>query len=311
MKVLFMGTPDFAVPTLRSLVESGYDVVGAVTQPDKPKGRGYQLMPPPVKVYALENKIPVYQPATLRGEEFAALLSELDPEAIVVVAYGKILPVNVLDYPKYGCVNVHGSLLPEYRGAAPMQRAIIDGKSETGITTMLMAAGLDTGDMLLKETVKIGEDDNFEDIHDRLSSVGADLLIKTLKGLEAGEIVPEAQNDSKSSYAAKIEKSDCAIDFSLDARVLHNKIRGLSPIPLSFTHTPDGKLLKIAKSKLFDAEKTVKCLPGTVIEVGEDIKVACGKGIISLLTVLPEGKGRMSAADFVRGRKINVGDVLK
>ena len=306
-----MGTPDFAVPTLKSLVESGYDVVGAVTQPDKPKGRGYQLMPPPVKVYALENKIPVYQPATLKGEEFAALLSELDPEAIVVVAYGKILPVNVLEYPKYGCVNVHGSLLPEYRGAAPMQRAIIDGKSETGITTMLMAAGLDTGDMLLKETAQIGEDDNFEDIHDRLSSVGADLLIKTLKGLEAGEITPEVQDDSKSTYAAKIEKSDCAIDFSLDAKVLHDKIRGLSPIPLSFTHTPDGKLLKIAKSKLHDAEKTVKCLPGTVIEVGEDIKVACGKGIISLLTVLPEGKGRMSAADFVRGRKINVGDVLK
>ena len=311
MKVLFMGTPDFAVPTLKSLVESGYDVIGAITQPDKPKGRGYQLMPPPVKVYALENSIPVYQPATLRGEEFATLLAELDPEAIVVVAYGKILPINVLEYPKYGCVNVHGSLLPEYRGAAPMQRAIIDGKSETGITTMLMAAGLDTGDMLLKETVEIGEDDNFEDIHDRLSALGADLLIKTLKGLEAGEITPEVQDDSMSTYAAKIEKSDCAIDFSLDARVIHNKIRGLSPIPLSFTHTPDGKLLKIAKSKLCDAEKTVRCLPGTVIEVGEDIKVACGKGIISLLTVLPEGKGRMSAADFVRGRKIAMGDILK
>lgn len=311
MKVLFMGTPDFAVPTLDALVKGGYEVIGAVTQPDKPKGRGYQLMPPPVKVYALENNIPVYQPATLRGEEFAELLSAIDPEVIVVVAYGKILPLNVLEYPKYGCVNVHGSLLPEYRGAAPMQRAIIDGKRETGITTMLMAAGLDTGDMLLKETVEIGEDDNFEDIHDRLASVGASLLIKTLEGLEAGEITPEVQDDSKSTYAAKIEKSDCAIDFSLDAKTLHDKIRGLSPIPLSFTHTPDGKLLKIAKSKLFDAEKTPKCLPGTVIEVGEDIKVACGKGVISLLTVLPEGKGRMSAADFVRGRKINVGDVLK
>ena len=306
-----MGTPDFAVPTLDALVKGGYEVAGVVTQPDKPKGRGYQLMPPPVKVYALENNIAVYQPATLRGEEFAELLAGIDPEVIVVVAYGKILPLNVLEYPKYGCVNVHGSLLPEYRGAAPMQRAIIDGKKETGITTMLMAAGLDTGDMLLKETVEIGEDDNFEDIHDRLSSVGASLLIKTLEGLEAGEIVPEAQDDSRSTYAAKIEKSDCAIDFSLDAKVLHDKIRGLSPIPLSFTHTPDGKLLKIAKSRLYDAEKTVKCLPGTVIEVGEDIKVACGKGIISLLTVLPEGKGRMSAADFVRGRKINVGDVLK
>ena len=165
MKVLFMGTPDFAVPTLRALVDAGHSVIGAVTQPDKPKGRGHHLMPPPVKEFAMDKGIPVYQPATLRGEEFASLLEELDPEVIVVVAYGKILPVNVLEYPKYGCVNVHGSLLPEYRGAAPMQRAIIDGRSETGITTMLMAAGLDTGDMLLKERVAIGEDDNFEDIH--------------------------------------------------------------------------------------------------------------------------------------------------
>jgi len=306
-----MGTPDFAVPTLRALCEGGYEVIGAVTQPDKPKGRGYHLLPPPVKVYAQEQGIPVYQPLTLKGEEFAGLLRELDPEIIVVVAYGKILPVNVLEYPKYGCVNVHGSLLPEYRGAAPMQRAIIDGKAETGITTMLMAAGLDTGDMLLKRSVEIGENDNFEDIHDRLSTVGAELLIETLKGLEAGEITPEVQDDSKATYAAKIEKADCLLDFSLDARDLHNLIRGLSPIPLAFTHTPDGKLLKIAKSRIYDAEKTPKCLPGTVIDAGDDIKVACGRGILSLLTVLPEGKGRMSAADFVRGRKIGNGDVLK
>ncbi len=310
MRVLFMGTPDFAVPTLRALCENGYDVIGAVTQPDKPKGRGYQLMPPPVKAYALEKGIPVYQPLTLKGEDFDAQLRELAPEVIVVVAYGKILPVNVLEYPKYGCVNVHGSLLPEYRGAAPMQRAIIDGKTETGITTMLMAAGLDTGDMLLKETVKIGGDDNFEDIHDRLSEVGAELLIKTLKGIEAGEIVPEAQDDSCSTYAAKIEKSDCLLDFSRSAKELHDLVRGLSPMPLSFTHTPDGKLLKIVKSELYDADKTPKCLHGTVIEAGDDIKVACGRGILSILTVIPEGKGRMSAADFVRGRKITVGDVL-
>lgn len=306
-----MGTPDFAVPTLRALCEGGYEVIGAITQPDKPKGRGYHLLPPPVKVYAQEQNIPVYQPLTLKGEEFASQLKELDPEIIVVVAYGKILPVNVLEYPKYGCVNVHGSLLPEYRGAAPMQRAIIDGKAETGITTMLMAAGLDTGDMLLKRSVEIGQDDNFEDIHDRLSTVGAELLIETLKGIEAGEITPEMQDDSRATYAAKIEKADCLLDFSLDASVLHNLIRGLSPMPLAFTHTPDGKLLKIAKSRLYDAEKTPKCLPGTVIDIGEDIKVACGRGILSLLTVLPEGKGRMSAADFVRGRKIAIGDILK
>ena len=311
MRVLFMGTPDFAVPTLKALCENGYDVIGAITQPDKPKGRGHHLTPPPVKVYAMENDIPVYQPMTLKGDEFAALLSELDPEVIVVVAYGKILPINVLEYPKYKCINVHGSLLPEYRGAAPMQRAIIDGKRETGITTMLMAAGLDTGDMLLKETVDIGEDDNFEDIHDRLSVVGAELLIKTLRGIEEGKIVPEAQDDALATYAAKIEKADCELDFSLDAKVLHDLIRGLSPIPLSFTHTPDGKLLKIAKARVFDAEKLNSCEVGTVIEVGEDIKVACGKGILSLLSVVPEGKGRMSAGDFVRGRKISVGDILK
>ena len=310
MRILFMGTPDFALPTLRALCENGHEVVGAVTQPDKPKGRGHHMTPPPIKVYAMEENIPVYQPLTLKGEEFAALLSELDPEMIVVVAYGKILPQNVLDYPKYGCVNVHGSLLPEYRGAAPMQRAIIDGKKVTGITTMLMAAGLDTGDMLLRAEVEIGENDNFEDIHDRLAECGADLLIKTVEGLEKGEITPEAQDDSLSTYAAKIEKSDCLLDFSKDATVLHDLIRGLSPIPLTFTHTPDGKLLKIARSRVIDAEKVSDKPCGTVISVGEDIRVACGKGILSFLTVVPEGKGRMGAADFVRGRKISEGDLL-
>ena len=311
MRILFMGTPDFALPTLKALYEGGYEIVGAITQPDKPKGRGHHLMPPPIKVYAMEHNIPVYQPETLKGEDFAALLSELDPEMIVVVAFGKILPRNVLDYPKYGCVNVHGSLLPEYRGAAPMQRAIIDGKKITGITTMLMEAGLDTGDMLLKAEVEIGENDNFENMHDRLAEVGARLLIETVVGLEKGELVPEKQDDSLANYAAKIEKSDCLLDFSKNAKTLHDLIRGLSPIPLSFTHTPDGKLLKIVESRVEDAEKTVKALPGTVLSVGDDIKVVCGKGILSLLTVVPEGKGKMSAGDFVRGRKINVGDVLK
>lgn len=310
MKILFMGTPDFALPTLRELCLAGHDIVGVVTQPDKPKGRGHHLTPPPIKVFANEKGISVYQPLTLRGEEFASTLAELDPELIVVVAYGKILPQNMLDYPKYGCVNVHGSLLPEYRGAAPMQRAIIDGKTVTGITTMLMAAGLDTGDMLLRCEVTIGENDNFEDIHDRLSEAGAKLLVETVEKLEMGEIVPEVQDDSLATYAAKIEKSDCLLDFSLDAKTLHNLIRGLSPIPLSFTHTPDGKLLKVVESRVFDAEKTVKALPGTVLSVGEDIKVVCGKGILSLTAVVPEGKGRMSAADFVRGRKIAEGDIL-
>jgi len=311
MKILFMGTPDFAVPTLEALFNRGHEIIGVVSQPDKPRGRGHHIAPTPVKAYAESQGLAVYQPATLRGEEFAELLAKLDPEVIVVVAYGKILPVNVLEYPHYGCVNVHGSLLPEYRGAAPMQRCIIDGKRETGITTMLMAAGLDTGDMLLKESVEIGENDNFEDIHDRLASVGAQLLVKTLDGLEKGEIVPEKQDDALATYAAKIEKSDCELDFSRSATELHNLIRGLSPIPLSFTHTPDGKLLKIVASRVYDADAVSGEPVGTVTEVGEDIKVACGRGILSLLTVVPEGKGKMSAADFVRGRKIAKGDILK
>ena len=311
MKVLFMGTPDFAVPTLKSLVDNGYDVVGVLSQPDKPRGRGHHLMPTPVKAYAESQGLRVYQPATLRDEAFASLLSDLDPEVIVVVAYGKILPVSVIEYPKYGCVNVHGSLLPEYRGAAPMQRAIIEGKEKTGITTMLMAAGLDTGDMLLKAEVEIGEDDNFEDIHDRLASVGAELLVKTLGGLERGEITPEVQDHSLATYAAKIEKSDCELDFSRSAKELHDVIRGLSPIPLCFTHTPDGKLLKVVRSRVFDLDGEHTVPAGTVVNVGEDIRVACGKGTLSLLTVVPEGKGKMSAADFVRGRKIACGDLLK
>jgi len=311
MRVLFMGTPDFAVPTLAALVNAGYEMVGVVSQPDKPRGRGHHLMPTPVKAYAESRGIAVYQPATLKDEAFASLLSRLAPEVIVVVAYGKILPLSVIEYPTYGCVNVHGSLLPEYRGAAPMQRAIIDGKTKTGITTMLMAAGLDTGDMLLKAEVEIGEDDNFEDIHDRLASVGAELLVKTLGGLARREITPKVQDDSLATYAAKIEKSDCELDFSRSAKELHDLIRGLSPIPLCFTHTPDGKLLKVVKSRVFDADRVHEEQAGTVISVGEDIKVACGKGTLSLLTVVPEGKGKMSAADFVRGRKIACGDLLK
>lgn len=310
MRILFMGTPDFALPTLKALCESKHTVIGAVTQPDKPKGRGHHLMPPPIKEYALTQGIPVYQPATLKDEAFAELLRELDPELIVVVAFGKILPQSVLDYPKYGCVNVHGSLLPEYRGAAPMQRAIIDGKKTTGITTMLMAAGLDTGDMLLKSEIEIGENDNFEVIHDRLADCGAKLLMETVEKIEKGEIVPEKQDDSLATYAAKIEKSDCLLDFSRPARELHNLIRGLSPIPLSFTHTPDGKLLKVVESRVIDDEKMTDKPCGTVISVGNDIKVACGKGVLSFVTVVPEGKGRMSAADFVRGRKIAEGDLL-
>ena len=309
MRILFMGTPDFALFTLRALVESGENVIGVVTQPDKPKGRGYALTPPPVKVYAEEQGLPVWQPNTLRGEEFAAFLEEQSPDLIVVVAYGKILPKNVLEYPKYGCINVHGSLLPEYRGAAPMHRAIMDGKRETGITTMMMDVGLDTGDMLLTRKIEICENDNFETVHDKLGACGAETLLDTLKALRAGTLTRIPQDGSLATYAAKIEKDDCLIDFSRSAKEVHDKIRGLSPIPLAFTRTPDGKMLKVIAAERADMTSDAAC--GTVLSLtGGKITVACGEGAVSFLSVLPEGKKRMSAADFINGRKINVGDVL-
>ena len=310
MRILFMGTPDFALFSLKALCEAGENVIGVVTQPDKPKGRGYTLTPPPVKVYALEKGLPVYQPATLRGEEFAALLDTLAPELIVVVAYGKILPENVINYPKYGCINVHGSLLPKYRGAAPMQRAIMDGDKVTGITTMYMDVGLDTGDMLLKSQVVIEENDNFESIHDKLGECGAETLLRTVEGIKAGTVVREKQDDSLSTYAAKIEKADCLIDFTKSAEEVHNQIRGLSPIPLSFTHTADGKLLKVTEARIA-AREGAKGEAGRVLSLENGIEVACGSGSVLLLGVLPEGKGRMSAADFIRGRKVATGDILK
>ncbi len=310
MKILFMGTPDFAVFTLRALVERGENVIGVVTQTDKPRGRGHEMMPTPVKVYAEEHNIPVYQPKTLRDEAFASLLAKIDPELIVVVAFGKILPVNVLEYPKYGCINVHGSLLPAYRGAAPMQRAIMDGCAETGITTMYMAEGLDTGDMLLKASLPIDESDNFETVHDKLGALGAQTMLDTLDALRQGTLVPEVQDDSLASYAKKIEKSDLSLDFSLDARTLHNYIRGTSPIPLSFTHLPNGSLLKVYAARVYDQDKVHTAAPGTVVGLDGEILVACGKGTLALCQVIPEGKKRMDAADYIRGRKLNLGDLL-
>ncbi len=310
MRILFMGTPDFALFSLRALVEAGEEVIGVVTQPDKPRGRGYSLMPPPVKVYAESVGISVYQPSTLRGEEFAALLSEINPELLVVAAYGKILPANVLDYPKYGCINVHGSLLPAYRGAAPMQRAILDGCTETGVTTMMMDVGLDTGDMLLREAFPIEENDNFETIHDRMGEVGARVLLRTLEALRTGTLVRTPQDGALATYAAKIEKAGCLLDFSLSARAVHDRIRGLSPIPLSFTYLPDGKLLKVIASRVVKREGK-HAMPGTVLSLADgEVEVACGEGSVALLTVLPEGKKRMSAADLINGRRVSVGDLL-
>ena len=314
MKILFMGPPDFALFSLKSLVEysknTDIEICGVITQPDKPKGRGYAMMPPPVKAYALEAGLDVYQPNTLKDDSFSKLLASLSPDLIVVVAYGKILPKNVIDFPKYGCINVHGSLLPEYRGAAPMQRAIIDGKKATGITIMYMAEGLDTGDMLLKRELPINENDNFENIHDGLGALGAEMLLEIIPMLRDGTATRVPQEDELSSYAKKITKEDCLVDFSKDSQTVHNLIRGLSPVPLSFTHTPNGKILKLIDSKIADRETPHTCV-GEVISLDGRLEIACAKGSVYIDKVLPEGKSRMSAADFIRGRNISLGDILK
>lgn len=310
MKILFMGTPDFAVFTLRALIDAGHEICAVVTQPDKPRGRGYAMTPPPVKVCAAEAGIPVLQPATLRDEHIAAELAGYAPQVIVVVAYGKILPKNILDLPPYGCINLHGSLLPEYRGAAPMQRAILDGKPVTGVTTMYMAEGMDTGDMLLRREISIEESDNFEDIHDKLGKIGAVLMLETLEKLEAGTLTPVPQDDSLATYAAKITKDDCLVCFDTDARTVHNRIRGLSPIPLAFTHTPDGKLLKLVSARIAE-EDQAHDTPGEILSLEDGITVACRTGSVTVTGVLPEGKGRMSACDYVRGRRLSVHDVLR
>lgn len=311
MRILFMGTPDFAVFSLRALIDAGEDVIGVVTQPDQPRGRGYVLTPPPVKVCAQESGIPVYQPEKLKTQEFSDLLFRLDPELIVVAAYGKILPPAVLDYPACGCINVHGSLLPEYRGAAPIQRAIMDGKTVTGITTMMMDAGLDTGDILLTGEVKIELEDNFETVHDKMGVCGAEVLLRTVQALKNGTLCRIPQDGSLSSYAAKIEKSDCVLHFGDTAERLHNRIRGLSPFPLAFTHMPDGKLLKITAARVSDLQKSDSVPAGTVLATeGGVLSVACGTGVLDILGVLPEGKGRMTAAAFLNGRGVKVGDLL-
>ena len=311
MKILFMGTPDIAATCLSALIEEGFELVGAVCQPDKPKGRGYTLTPPPVKVCAMAHGIPVYQPQTLKDGAFASTLAELAPEAIAVVAYGKILPSYLIRYPKYGCVNVHASLLPKYRGAAPMQRAIMEGEKETGVTTMLMDEGLDTGDMLLQRAFPIEPEDNFETVHDKTAALGATMLCETLRGLEAGALRPIPQGEG-ATYAAKITKEDCALDFSLSARVLSQRVRGLSPIPLSYTKTPDGKLLKVVSA--YEEAASHHGTPGQILALSDGgegaIRVACGEGVLVITSVLPEGKGKMSAAAFIRGRKVALGDLL-
>lgn len=312
MNIVFMGTPDFAVPCLQALIDNGENVQAVFTQPDKPKGRGYKMLPPPVKSLALTYNIPVYQPLSLKKGEDAEnalnILKELSPDLIIVVAYGKILPKEILELPKYYCINVHASLLPRYRGAAPIQWCVLNGEKETGVTTMLMAEGLDTGDMLLKESVAIGDDETASELHDRLSAVGAELLIKTISAVKVGTITREKQKDSLSNYASMITKDMCPIDFSLPAQQIHNKIRGLSASPCAATML-NGKRLKIFKSTMSDKKK-YDLAAGTVVNE-KDFTVVCGDGYtVTFTEVQSEGGKRMKVSDFLRGNHIEKGICL-
>ena len=308
--IMFMGTPEISATCLKQLLEDGHGICAVITREDKPRGRGGAMSPTPVKALAIENGIPVHTPATLRDEAFAALLDQYKPQIIVVVAYGKILPLNVIEYPKYGCVNLHVSLLPKYRGAAPMQRAIMEGESETGVTVMYMAEGLDTGDIISVEKFPILPEDDFEAIHDRSAEVGGRLLSDTINKIYLGTAERIKQDDSLATYAKKIEKEDCKIDFSLPAKRLDPIIRGVTPIPGAFAYH-NGKMLKINKAAPVEGSGT----PGEVIAISDKgtgyITVACGEGALMITSLIPEGKGRMTAGDFVRGRKIALHDVLE
>lgn len=304
-----MGTPEISAICLERLIKDGKEVVGVITGEDKVRGRGNVLTPTPTRKLATEYGIPSFTPKTLKDEEFMKLLSELRPELIAVVAYGKILPKAVIDYPKCGCINVHVSLLPKYRGAAPMQRAIMNGEKKTGVSIMYMDEGLDTGDVIIKEEFPIGDKDNFETVHDKSAEIGAALLSRVIDMAENGPLAREKQDEALATYAKKIEKKDALVDFSLTAKELDCIIRGLTPIPGAYCYQ-NGKMLKILLAESVDA----KGVPGEVTDVsgvGEgSITVACGEGALKITALIPEGKGKMSAGDYVRGRKIAKGDIL-
>ncbi|MEE0733439.1 MAG: methionyl-tRNA formyltransferase [Acutalibacteraceae bacterium] len=302
MQIVYMGTPDFAVPCLEALLQAGHDVRAVFTQPDKPRGRGYALMPPPVKVCAQAHGIDVCQPPTLKDGQALQVLKALCPEVIVVAAYGKILPKEILSLPRYGCINVHASLLPKYRGAAPIQWAVLNGETESGITIMQMEEGLDTGDILLQEAMPIGPDETAAQLHDRLSVLGAQLLVKALAALQAGDLHGSRQDDALSSYAPMLDKSICTIDWNQKNTQVHNQVRGLNAWPVAVSSI-GGKKLKIYNTRL--CEKSGKA--GTVLSIAP-LTVACGEKSVVIEQVQLEGKKRMTADDFLRGHPLRPGD---
>ena len=308
-RIMYMGTPDFAVPPLTSLVEAGYEVVGVVTQPDKPKGRGKSLMPTPVKEEALKHGIPVYQPEKVRAQEFVDVLTEINPDIIVVAAFGQIIPKVILELPKFGCINIHASLLPKYRGAAPIQQAVIDGEKESGVTIMKMGMGLDTGDMISKIVVPITAEETGGSLFDKLADAGAELLIKTLPSIFDGTAVYEVQpEESPTPYAAMITKQMGQMDFTKSAAELERLVRGMNPWPSAFTYL-NGKTLKVWVSEV--EKGSVQAEPGTIIKTDKKgIYVSCGEDVLVLKEIQLEGKKRMDADAFLRGYRIEQGTKL-
>ena len=322
MRIVFMGTPDFSVPALKALVEAGHQVIAVVTQPDKPKGRGKEVQMTPVKIQAMEYGIPVYQPAKVREASFVEVLKGLEADVYVVIAFGQILPKAVLELPKYGCINIHASLLPKYRGAAPIQWCVIDGERETGITTMMMDVGLDTGDMLEKAVIPIEEKETGGSLHDKLSMAGGDLILSTLKKLEEGTLVRTPQTDEGTCYAKMLTKSLGDIDWNQDAVSIERLMRGLNPWPSAYTMW-NGKTIKIWAADVIAGREAADFLsesgvpaetgtaPGTVVCSDKRRLVVCtGGGLLSIRELQMEGKKRMDTPAFLRGYPIPAGDVF-
>lgn len=304
-----MGTPDFAVPSLKALVDAGHEVCGVFTQPDKPKNRGMKLQQSPVKACALELGLPVYQPAKMRDGEALGILRELNPDLIAVAAYGKLLPVDILNLPRLGCVNVHSSLLPRYRGAAPINWAILNGEEETGVTIMYMAEGMDTGDILAQAKTPIGPDENAAQLFDRLAQMGGPLLVETVRGIEAGTAGRVPQDEALATHAPMLSREQSPMDWGKTARRLHDQVRGLYPWPAA-TAVLDGVRCKVLRTAL-TGEATGKA-PGTVIQADKKgLRVACGDGgVLDILELQPDGKKAMAASAFLLGHPIAVGATL-
>lgn len=309
MRIIFMGTPDFSVPTLERLIASRHEVIAVVTQPDKPKGRGKEVQMPPVKETALQHGIPVYQPVRARETSFVEEIRSLAPDVMVVIAFGQILSRELLDVPKLGCVNIHASLLPKYRGAAPIQWAVINGDRETGITTMMMDVGMDTGDMLEKLVVPLGEKETGGSLFDRLSLLGGDLILSTLDKLEDGTLVRTPQDHDEATHVKKIEKSMGDIDWTMDAAAIERLIRGLNPWPSAYTHW-NGKILKIWEADVAsgDGSQGSRASAGEVLEAaGDSLKVQTGNGVLDIRSLQLEGKKRLDTGAFLRGYQVETG----